>query len=57
MFDVMQLHPYKILVCARCDSAATKHYWRDADLGCLGKVQSYNRHSVTLPDKTTPTYH
>ena len=36
------------MIVAKADSAATNHYWRDADLQSLTNIQNYAGPSVTL---------
>ena len=39
-------------VFAKCDSAASAHYWRDIDMNVLSNIKPYLGASVTLPDNT-----
>ena len=37
-------------VVTKADSAASSHYWKDSDMGCLTNVEAYQGPAVTLPD-------
>ena len=40
------------LCVAKCDSAASRHYWRDQDMGVTANIVPFSGHPVTLPDNT-----
>ena len=42
-------------VVSKADNAATSHYWKDSNMGCLTNIEAYRGPSITLPHITSET--